>query len=46
MYSVVLFIRDSRLILYSTGAGVNKVQVALSGSVCILYSLGERIPTS
>ena len=31
MGSVVLFILRSRLLLYSTGSGVNRVQVVLSG---------------
>ena len=31
MYSVVLFILSPRLLLYSTGYGVNRVQVELSG---------------
>ena len=31
MGSVVLFILTSRLLLYSTGSGVNRVQVVLSG---------------
>ena len=31
MGSVVLFILNSRLLLYSAGSGVNRVQVVLSG---------------
>ena len=31
MRSAVLFILRSRLLLYSTGSGVNRVQVVLSG---------------
>ena len=33
MGSAVLFIFRSRLLLYSTGSGVNKVQVLLSGYI-------------
>ena len=35
--SAVLFILRSRLLLYSTGSGVNKVQVVLSGFSEILF---------
>ena len=31
MHSTVLFISRSRLLLYSAGSGVNRVQVVLSG---------------
>ena len=37
MRSAVLFILRSRLLLYSVGSGVNRVQVVLSGySVCFV----------
>ena len=38
MGSAVLFILRSRLLLYSAGSGMNRVQVALSGfSVIVWY---------
>ena len=37
MGSAVLFILWSRLLLYSAGSGVNKVQVLLSGFSVILF---------
>ena len=41
MGSVVLFILSSRLLLYSAGSGVNRVQVVLSGlSVRLFYFVG------
>ena len=52
MRSAVLFIFRSRLLLYSAGSGVNRVQVVLPGfSVrlfgflqCMLNSVGEMTP--
>ena len=44
MHSAVLFILRSRLLLYSTGSGVNRVQVVLSGlSVRWLFCPGEKL---
>ena len=37
MGSAVLFILRSRLLLYSAGSGVNRVQVDLSGFSVILF---------
>ena len=37
MGSAVLFILMSRLFLYSTGSGVNRVQVVLSGFIVRLF---------
>ena len=37
MGSTVLFILRSRLLLYSTGSGVNRVQIVLSGFSVILF---------
>ena len=37
MFSAVLFIFRSRLLLYSAGSGVNRVQVVLSGFSVILF---------
>ena len=37
MRSAVLFILVSRLLLYSAGSGVNRVQVVLSGFSMILF---------
>ena len=42
MRSVVLFIFSSRLLLYSTGSGVNRVQVVLSGFSVRLFSLPRQ----
>ena len=43
MGSAVLFILRSRLLLYSAGSGVNKVQVVLSGfSVRVLFYPGKN----
>ena len=43
MVSTVLFIFRSRLLLYSAGSGVNRVQVVLSGfSVKLLCRYGCR----
>ena len=43
MGSAVLFILSSRLFLYSTGSGVNRVQVVLSGfSVRVFYFIPEK----
>ena len=36
MCSAVLFIFRSRLLLYSAGSGVNRVQVVLSGCVALV----------
>ena len=37
MRSAVLFIFSSRLLLYSAGSGVNRVQVVLSGFIVRLF---------
>ena len=37
MYSAVLYICRSRLLLYSAGSGVNRVQVVLSGFSVTLF---------
>ena len=37
MHSAVLFIFRSRLLLYSAGSGVNRVQVVLSGFSVTLF---------
>ena len=42
MRSAVLFIVRSRLLLYSTGSGVNRVQVVLSGLSVRLYCLARQ----
>ena len=43
MASAVLFILRSRLLLYSAGSGVNRVQVVLSGfRVILLFFLGKN----
>ena len=39
--SAVLFILRSRLLLYSAGSGVNRVQVALSGFSLRLFCAGK-----
>ena len=42
MGSAVLFILRSRLLLFSAGSGVNRVQVVLSGfSVSVFYFVQE-----
>ena len=41
MRSTVLFIFRSRLLLYSAGSGVNRVQVVLSGFSMILFSFAQ-----
>ena len=44
MGCVMLFILSSRLLLYSTGSGVNRVPVVLSGfSVRLLFCPGDMI---
>ena len=40
MGSAVLFILRSRLLIYSAGSGVNRVQVVLSGFSVILFWFG------
>ena len=42
MGSAVLFILRSRLLLYSAGSGVNRVQVVLSGFSVRLFCLSRR----
>ena len=42
MVSAVLFILKSRLLLYSAGCGVNRVQVVLSGISVRLFCLGKN----
>ena len=42
MGSAVLFILRYRLLLYSAGSGVNRVQVALSGFSVILFCPGKN----
>ena len=42
MGSAVLFIFRSRLLLYSTGSGVNRVQVVLSGFSVRLFFLSRQ----
>ena len=41
MYSAVLFIVRSRMLLYSAGSGVNRVQVVLSGFSVRLFCFGR-----
>ena len=43
MGSAVLFILRSRLLLYSAGYGVNRVQVVLSGFSMILFCFAQAI---
>ena len=43
MGSVVLFILRSRLLLYSAGSGVNRVQVVLSGFSVRLFFTGKTL---
>ena len=40
--SAVLFILNSRLLLYSAGSGVNRVQVVLSGFSVGLFCPGKN----
>ena len=42
MGSVVLFILRARLLLYSAGSGVNRVQVVLSGFSVRLFCPDEK----
>ena len=42
MRSAVLFIFRSRLLLYSSGSGVNRVQVVLSGFSVRLFVLSRQ----
>ena len=42
MHSVVLFILNSRLLLYSAGSGVNRVQVVLSGFSVRLFCFARQ----
>ena len=42
MSSAVLFILRSKLLLYSAGSGVNRVQVVLSGFSVRLFCRGEK----
>ena len=42
MGSAVLFILRSRLLLYSAGSGVNRVQVVLSGFSIRLFCPGKN----
>ena len=42
MGSVVLFILRSRLLLYSAGSGVNRMQVVLSGFSVRLFCLSRQ----
>ena len=41
MGSLVLFILRSRLLLYSAGPGVNRVQVVLSGFSVLLFCFAQ-----
>ena len=43
MRSAVLFIVRSRLLLYSAGSGVSRVQVVLSGFSMILFCFVQAI---
>ena len=38
-----LFILRSRLLIYSAGSGVNRVQVVLSGFSVVLFCLGKNL---
>ena len=42
MGSAVLFILRSRLLLYSTGSGMNRVQVVLSEFSVVLFCSGKN----
>ena len=42
MRSAVLFILRSRLLLYSAGSGVNRVQVVLSGFSVTMFCPGNN----
>ena len=42
MHGAVLFIFRSRLLLYSAGSGVNRVQVVLSGFSVRLFCPGKN----
>ena len=42
MFSAFLFILRSRLLLYSAGSGVNRVQVVLSGFSVRLFCFGQE----
>ena len=42
MRSAVLFIFRSRLLLYSAGSGVNRVQIVLSGFSVTLFCPGKN----
>ena len=43
MGRIVLFILRSRLLIYSTGSGVNRVQVVLSGFCVRLFCLDNKL---
>ena len=43
MGSAELFILRSRLLLYSAGSGVNRVQVVLSGFSVVLFCPGKKL---